>query len=524
MAKLKEVLGSEVHWQLDPWHTKDQAYTRLRMLLGDDVRYFAPVYVTHGSFYWSDPEPDGWRMLTDATSAERQDIMATLGRLRSRAEQQYPREATRIGYIFTWPNDDYVFFRRSPGGDIDVRVTGWGFANFHRAYGGGIQEDPVDDKRREVRCSFSIDGIKQPARAFKYLQGTAWADQTTDAEGFFSFGILAPGVTLRLVDAPTGKDSTVTVDEDTHDVDIDVTEYLTVRVQARHDDRPVDGEDAHLVYGHRTASMTLRNGVAECQLPWLEGKECRVELRGESQSRQLDKAQVNVFTFEFLTPPPEIVPEPEPAVEFNASVLVVDQDNNSVRDYPINIDLGQGAQPFLTDDYGRIDIGRVVSGNTMIVADGNNPSYNCTYTLDSNRPEYVFTLPFSSVPADGDCVLRVIEKDKRPSAGTTCILSQDDTRVMAHLDEKGEMLFDSADFKPDRKINVGLYSRRRPFPPLSFDFDETEKEYELVEVDGPTPWWKVALEILSVVGAGVGILALSAVAYGIYRHLPLFFA
>ena len=63
MPKLKEVLSTEVHWQVADWHTRDQANIRIRQLMGDDARYFAPVYVTHSGYYWSDAEPAGWSLL-----------------------------------------------------------------------------------------------------------------------------------------------------------------------------------------------------------------------------------------------------------------------------------------------------------------------------------------------------------------------------------------------------------------------------------------------------------------------------
>ena len=106
----------------------------------------------------------------------------------------------------------------------------------------------------------------------------------------------------------------------------------------------------------------------------------------------------------------------------------------------------------------------------------------------------------------------------------TCVLQQGTSRVLAHLDENGEMRFASADFETGKEIEVYLYSHRRQFPKLGFKLEENEKEYELVEVKGPYPWWKVALEILAVLACGVGLLCNAVVWRAIFNELPLIFA
>ena len=598
MPKLKEVLSTEVHWQIADWHTRDQANIRIRQLMGDDARYFAPVYVTHAGYYWSEPDVSGWTLLTDLPAGDAAEARALIVSLRAKAIAKYPNQQQRIDSIFTRPNDDFVFVRRGADGSLDLRMTGWGFANFHRAYGGSIVDAPSDDSLRQVSLAFSIDGNRIPNREFDLWRSTSWVALATGNDGCYSLGSLAPGIKVQVRDRATGKERIETVTDDTEVIDVDVTEYLTVRVSGRHDNVPLEDVDACISYGHRRSLLTLHQGVAECRLPWLEDVECEVSLGGQSQTRVLVKDMVNVFNFESNTPKipktrvlvrvhadgmavadekvmlrtgdntvslvtdingeartefdtPEVegvsvvaaVRDNEASKplgadsvvfdfnfdtpvreQFDATLLVVDMDNNPVAGYPVKVDIDSSSTEYITDDDGLVELGPVLGGDVMKVSDGNNESYTKEYTLDARQSQYVFCLPYETTSADNDCLLRVIEADGKPAAGVTCILSQNDSRTLCHLNEKGETHFDSHCFEPDKEISVSLYCARRKFPPLAFKLEEDEKEYELVEVKGPYPWWKILLEIGAVVLAFVSLFVLSAAWYGIYSSLPLIFA
>ena len=114
-------------------------------------------------------------------------------------------------------------------------------------------------------------------------------------------------------------------------IDVDVTEYLTVRVSARHDNVPV-GEGVKIVYGCHENELLLNQGAGECRLPWLEGVECNVSLRGLMQARPLDKDIVNAFNFEFVTPvtprtPVTVRVHADGAPVVNEPVTIVYRDN-----------------------------------------------------------------------------------------------------------------------------------------------------------------------------------------------------
>jgi len=73
-------------------------------------------------------------------------------------------------------------------------------------------------------------------------------------------------------------------------------------------------------------------------------------------------------------------------------------------------------------------------------------------------------------------------------------------------------------------MKVSMFSQRRTFPELSFTLDKDEKEYELKEVDGPTPWWKIAGEIVLALAIVFGLFSLYCIWGAMFRYLTNIFA
>lgn len=598
MPKIKEVPSTEVHWQVANWNVRDAANARIKQMMGADAQYFAPVYVTHGSYYWSDADVEGWLPLSSVSEADQVEARNLIAAIKSRTLKRLPGRASIIDQVFTFPNDDFTFVRRRSGDHLELRLTGWGFANYNRARGTVISETINEDKINEISVSFSIDGEAVPHREFSFARGMEWASAETDDDGNYNFGRHMPGSQVSVRDTRTGIERIITIEPTTTHIDVDVTEYLTLRIIGRHDGQPLDGDIVDIAYGRRNSQLKLEQGVAGCSLPWFEGVECEVSCRGSVQRRELRKDILNEFVFESETPRTprttvevrltdngapisgervalstpvgvvnlmtdadgravyefdlgqggditanvrdasetkkaidgtvlfEMAFDTPPVVEFDAYLRTVNNEGEALAYYPVNINIGDGSQTVecLTDENGLVGPIRVLSGNTMTAYDGNRTSNYETFLLDANRQEYVFVLPYDNLPNMGDISLRVIQRNGAPAAGATCILSQDTKRVTARLGMNGDMFFGSDDFDPSRPVIVNLYSPHRSFPVINLDLVPGETQYELVEVDGPQPWWKIAGEIAL---AGASVLALVGLYFGleaIYSRIPNLFA
>lgn len=582
MPKIKEVPSSEVHWQVSNWNVRDAANTRIKQYLGADAQYFAPVYVTHSSYYWSDSDADGWVKLPNANDDDTRRARAMIEELRSRALRKAGPRAAVIEQVFCFPNDDFIFVRRREGGELELRLTGWGFANYKRGSAATIIDTTVQQKINEITLSFTIDGKPVPRRKFSLLQGTAWVEQETGDDGIYSFGRLPQGSHIAVRDLDTGVERIVDVDENTGHIDVDVTQFVVVRITARHDGEPVGAETVTVNYGHRQLPLALDKGVTTCSLPWLEGVECDVVLRGEHQRRELRREAVNDFNFDFSTPhiphtrvevfvggdgapiagesvamkvgnqdvnlvtdasgmavyeydlTPDkgtvaagvrgrseaknavdgtvrfdFVFDTPPAVPFTATVRVVNLSMEPLAGYPVLVDLGDGngRGAFLTDANGTVGPFNVLSGNKMQVWDGNDEKNNTVFDLVAEQQEYIFVLPYESTPNLADILVRVKLLNNQPAAGVTAIMAKGNVRITDVLDAKGETAVGSDVFTAPGEMSVDLYSSARPFPHIPVPLEKDEKEYELVEVAGPQPWWHVAGEIALAAG---GLVALTA--------------
>lgn len=598
MPKIKEVPSAEVHWQVASWNVRDAANTRIRQFMGADADLFAPVYVTHSSYYWSVPDAEGWTKLTMAAEPDKMAALRLIAELKQKAFRNLPGKEAILQQVFTYPNEDFVFVRHRPGQNLEVCLTGWGFANFKRGTSGTIIDPTLESKINEITVSFSIDGERVPNRPFRRLQGTAWVDGTTDENGLFSFGQLPAGSTITVQDEPTGTERVTVLKDDTTNIDIDVTELVPFRVVCRHDGQPINGEAAHLTYHKRQSVLPLQFGVSAGQLPWFEGDECTVTFRGNSQKKVLYKDSSNEFVFESTTPviphctvvvrvsgdgaprsaePVSIltpngvvnlitgadgqvttgfdIPEngfnievkardeietknavegtvefdfvfdTPPVENFDAIVRAVNADGKPLPNYPLVLDLGDGAGTgaFLTNAEGAVGPFHMIGGNTMTVWDGANQAYYSTYELTPSTVEYIFELPFRDLPSINDMSLRVLYLGNRPAAGATCIMKQNETIQVYTLNPAGQTLFGSDVYQVPGPMEVQLYSPERTFPRIPFTLEKDEKAYELVEVAGPQPWWKIAGEIALAGGLLLTLTGIFFALQSIFWRIPALF-
>lgn len=601
MAKLKEVPNAEVHWQLqNVWNVRDMANSRLKNLLDpDDLTAFATVSVLPNSYAWSTPDLTGWRALPDVSEEEKAEAMLMFNAIKERTLHRFPAQQVLINKVFTFPNDGFIYVRRLNGDHLEIKVTGWGFANFNRGKTGHITDVLEQKVLNEITVSFLIDGNPVPNREFDYIKEAQTESLVTDSTGIYSFGKIKAGRKLNIRDTKTSRQEIFEIMEDSSHFDIDVTEWLDVRFRATDDEQPVDGEVIEASYGSHTYQIPLSFGVGSVRVPYLEGEKFKASLRGETQDRYLRDDASNEFVFEFRTPviertqvtvsvradgvpvinepvilntpagelklltdtagqartefdTPETVTEitasvrdrkdskpsaageirfefnfdTPPVVPFKAMLKVVNNEDKPLGQYPVNIDLGDGSQTlsFLTDDDGRVGPFDVVSGNVMQVWDGNAPEHTEKFDLTPETVEYIFRLPYSNDDSLNDCTVRVIQRNKVPAMGSTCILTCGDNRILATLNNKGEMYFDHTDFPNGAEVTVDLYHPKRAFPPLKFTYDEKENEYEFIEVDGPQPWWKIAGEITLAVAILGGLYVYYLMLEGALSHIPNIFA
>lgn len=304
MAKLKEVPNAEVHWQLqNVWNVRDMANSRIKNLLDpDDLGVFASVSVLPNSYAWSTPDIQGWRALPDVSEEEQAEAKLMFNAIRERVLRRFPAQEVLINKVFTVPNDGFLYVRRLNGDHLELKVTGWGFANFNRGVGGHIT-DVLDKKTlNEITVSFIVDGRPVPNREFEYIKEAQTENLVTDSEGIYSFGKIKAGRSLNIRDVKTSRQQTFQISDDSQHFDLDVTEWLNVTFRATEDERPLHGEVIEASYGSHTYQIPLEFGAGSVRVPYLEGEKFKAILRTETQDRYLREDAPNEFVFDFSTP------------------------------------------------------------------------------------------------------------------------------------------------------------------------------------------------------------------------------
>lgn len=228
MAKIKQAALNEIHWKLPGWNQGADANARLKSLLRDASKYFASVNVGPSAVFWNDPASD-WTCVTAATAAERPAIEAEHRRVSALVSQRAGKYAEML---LTRPNDDYLFFRPTPQGGVEILFTGWGYSNYKKASGGAFRKMNEKEDTHPATVCFTVNDEPQPMRAFEVLlPGGRVNSVQTDAEGKYLFPKVNPGAKTTLRDVESQKTFEVVWDKNRTEYRFDVTpEYVPEEV------------------------------------------------------------------------------------------------------------------------------------------------------------------------------------------------------------------------------------------------------------------------------------------------------
>lgn len=222
--------------------------------------------------------------------------------------------------VLSVPDESYVYYKIDDTGNLQVRLTAWGYRYPERVQGGVIIGRPKPKEQKEhVAIQLLYDGKPIPDKTLRLNGLFQWK---TDQNGMFEVGNL-----------PLNYEFDVDVDEVHHRVkvmpgqgkiELDITIFTEVKVVATLDDLPYKGAAVSLTYGERQMKlMTDEQGKVVVSLPLdLQNGLCTVTLDGEIQQMPLTE-EGRIFTFRLKTPEKEILPEKDSErygdVEVNAT-------------------------------------------------------------------------------------------------------------------------------------------------------------------------------------------------------------
>lgn len=303
--------------------SQDNTITQIYNLLKDKSAdlLFAEPETGAGFLQWKLPERAGstWQTISEAGSPEQKSRWAEEHKKRCDAlRNKLPKD---MASVLNVPSEDFFFFRES-GDELEVALTAWGFRFPNSAPCQELVTYITKVAEQEVNIAFEWDGVR--LANYPFLLSTL--PRQTDTDGWLHVdGKLKVGRKFDIRDN-NGHDFQLVVEQGKANYVFDITQFATVEVTVKHDDKGVAGKVCELQFDKRSSTLvTDENGLATLRLPLvcdplgrLIQPQPAVTVKVDEEAQRENPSQEgDVLHFDFVThtevPPVVVVPE-EPEI------------------------------------------------------------------------------------------------------------------------------------------------------------------------------------------------------------------
>ena len=308
-----KIKAADVACLIDKNVAYEEVYDQLKQILtSDEEMIFAERTSGYGFLQWELPG-EGWFSMDRADPIQGIEVKREFER-----RMQYVKAKTGDSpltkQILTYPDDSYVFYKTTQGGQLLILLTAWGYRHpekIESGSAGGLYAPSV--AKEPVSIQFTYGGRPLADKPF-ILVGNERLEKKTDVNGVYQIGDLPVGYQFDL--EIYGKKHHVTIAEGKGQIIIDATVYATVEVKATLDGQPYGNVPVRVNYvGQQLQLICDAQGMVSAQLPWSqESQPCTVTVEQQSQSKPLSSTLTH-FSFDFVTPEPEPGPIPQPNPE-----------------------------------------------------------------------------------------------------------------------------------------------------------------------------------------------------------------
>ncbi len=420
----------------------DMLYKTLSTNIPSEAFLFSRRTPGSGFLQWDLPG-EGWTPLSKVDPLVENMVVAEKERLFNVVMAAFSTNAQLAQKVLTVPDDNYIFYRATDNGEIEVKLTAWGYKYPIRIDNPWIDVDNTPKKeKQEVAVSFTYDGA--PLSGYKFL--VDGFKRVTDSNGSLLLGTLPVGNTYT-IDTPDGHHAQIVIAKGQRDYVIDVTAYVALSVLVNRDGMPAAGVACKITYWGHTATITTdSNGTAATSLPLdRDLGDCCVTAEDQSQQKPLLLNGANQFTFNLVTP---VAPDPIP-----------DEDDSAEPDEHEEPDNDDGKTPDTDDEKADPDTADDSNNDTGEIGEGDNND---------------------SGPADVEITIRVEDENGAPMAGATMALTQDGqpTRTVI-LDANGTTTLKQSDFVTKQPLSASITVEGQTLKPVVFELEDGETEYLL---------------------------------------------
>lgn len=289
--------------------------------------------------------------------------------------------------------------------------------------------------------------------------------------------------------------------------------YTDIIVSVYKNSSPLQSQNVTIRYADGIYSGdTDYNGRFTQKVVVKEGEICTVEVTDfENKGKILKKEKINEFIFEKTEKKP--VTENHEEKTFNPRIVVKRENGDVITDYAISVEYDNTSTQYTSNQDGYVYLYDLEDGKSMTVSDWPDCEIICDYVLDHNKEEYEFIIPDEDIPEDPKKQIKVMFRDVQglPIKCENVVFQQKErNNLTCNLDEQGNTYFDEGIFKTAMPMSVKIIGWNNPeaYDPIPLTLDNGEYEYLIQEKPSKTSWWMRIAEVISVLGAALGLLLL----------------
>lgn len=308
----------------------DRVYTALKNQLSEgNEQLFTERIPGHEYLQWELPG-DGWVSLSEGDPLMAQEVRQELLQRKMLISKRFGGNQEMAQKILSVPDDGYVYYKAGTDGQLQIRLTAWGYRYPERVGGGDATGTHAPHGKTEHVCIRVMYNNNPVPNEVLYLNGFR---RSTDPSGVYDIGELPIGYQFEV--KVGNQQQKVVVQAGQGDIRLDVTVHTTVEVDVTLDGKPYVGATASLSYmGHDMQLTTGENGKATAQVPLDPNNGvCSVSLGNDFQQQSLQQP-ITVFSFNIESPKEEVVEEPKEETVEEPKEEIVEEPKEEIVEEP----------------------------------------------------------------------------------------------------------------------------------------------------------------------------------------------
>lgn len=281
-----------------------------------------------------------------------------------------------------------------------------------------------------------------------------------------------------------GEQKQVNLDYPSTDVSFEFkTSYSKISLEIFKNNKPLCGACFEINYNGQTYRTTSdNNGQATYSLPYIQGKNIQVNVKGQTQTQTID-AILNQFTFNIFE---DIIVKPH--------IRVTNEYGADCPYYPLLVDVNNNESKVETNGSAVYVLPELKVGQTFKVTDGKDFNNYKIFTIEEDKDEYVF---YIKTPVERRLEFTVQDDKGNPIPNQTITLAQDGKSASLHLDGNGQASLSRDIFAFGKDITSTLNINGISKATFDLQLDENEDEYLLeFSTKEKKAWWLYLLDIL----------------------------